>query len=84
MGGLLDGRVLHRGGMRALDDLPRSTALALEMALHEDAERVALAGELLELEAAWKEAEELAAIADALVPTAAERALARLKGALEG
>jgi hypothetical protein len=38
--------------------------LALEMAIHEDAERLAAEGELAELERAWREAEEVAAIAD--------------------
>lgn len=41
--------------------------LALEMALHEESERVALRGDLAALEAAWREAEELAAIADGLL-----------------
>jgi hypothetical protein len=40
--------------------------LALEMALHEESERRAMEGELAELEAAWRAAEEIAAIADAL------------------
>ncbi|HEU0055169.1 MAG TPA: hypothetical protein VFQ39_18410, partial [Longimicrobium sp.] len=40
--------------------------LALEMALHEEAERRAMEGELTLLEAAWREAEEIAAIADRL------------------
>jgi hypothetical protein len=40
--------------------------LALEMALHEENERRALKGELAALEAAWREAEEIAAIADRL------------------
>jgi hypothetical protein len=40
--------------------------LALEMALHEESERRALAGELAELEARWREAEEIAQIADSL------------------
>jgi hypothetical protein len=43
------------------------TRLALEMALHEERERRALAGELVELELAWREAEEIAAIADNLL-----------------
>jgi hypothetical protein len=38
--------------------------LALEMALHEDEERRAMEGELAALDAAWREAEEIAAIAD--------------------
>ena len=41
--------------------------LALEMAAHEEQERRALEGELAELEAAWREAEEIAAIADDLL-----------------
>ena len=41
-------------------------SLALEMALHEEQERRALEGELSLLEAAWREAEEIAAIADRL------------------
>lgn len=40
--------------------------LALEMALHEDTERAALEGELSALRAAWRDAEEIARIADAL------------------
>ena len=39
---------------------------ALEMALHEETERRALEGELAALEAMWREAEEIAAIADRL------------------
>ncbi|HEU4885778.1 MAG TPA: hypothetical protein VFT45_26315 [Longimicrobium sp.] len=41
-------------------------ALALEMALHDESERRALQGELSALEAAWRQAEEIAEIADAL------------------
>jgi hypothetical protein len=41
--------------------------LALEMVTHEDAERRALEGELHLLEDAWREAEEIAAIADAML-----------------
>lgn len=40
--------------------------LALEMALNEESERQAMAGELAALQAAWREAEEIAAIADSL------------------
>ena len=50
----------------ALHRLPGDLRLALEMALHEDTERRALEGELAILEAAWREAEEIAAIADDL------------------
>jgi hypothetical protein len=41
--------------------------LALEMASHEETERRAFAGELKELEEAWREAEQIAAIADRLL-----------------
>ena len=46
--------------------LPVVDRLALEMAAHEDSERRAMSGELAELEAAWREAEEIAEIADAM------------------
>lgn len=53
--------------------LPEATRLALEMAAHEDSERRALEGELALLEQAWKEAEEVAAIADNMfLPTFVE------------
>ncbi len=51
---------------RGLAFLPAEVRLALEMASHEDIERRALEGELAALEASWKEAEEVAAIADSL------------------
>ena len=55
--------------------------LALEMALHEESERRWLAGELQALEAEWARAEEVAAIADGLVPSAdLEARLATLRG----
>ena len=47
--------------------MPKPTRLALEMALHEERERRALEGELWVLEQAWKEAEEIAGIADNLL-----------------
>lgn len=40
--------------------------LALEIAMNEDAERQAMQGELEALEAAWRDAEEIAAISDAM------------------
>jgi hypothetical protein len=46
--------------------LARPLRLALEMVSHEDSERRALEGELHILEAAWKEAEEIAGISDDL------------------
>lgn len=51
----------------ALPHLPLVDRLALEMAANEDAERRALEGELRQLEIAWKEAEEIAGIADSLL-----------------
>ena len=55
-------------GWRELDTLNVSYVerLALEMAVHEEAEHHALDGELRALETAWREAEEIAAIADSL------------------
>lgn len=47
--------------------LPDVDRLALEMAANEDAERHALSGELAQLEGDWREAEEIAAIADHLL-----------------
>ncbi|MDP1891053.1 MAG: hypothetical protein Q8K55_09190 [Gemmatimonadaceae bacterium] len=60
-----------------------ATSIALEMALQEQRERELLAGELLDLEFAWKEAEELARIADTLVPSSIDQALARLKARMD-
>jgi hypothetical protein len=61
--------------------LSTSLGLAIEMALNEKSERLALDGELAELESAWREAEEIGAIADSLfLPEAVERAWQRLKG----
>lgn len=67
---LPDGRIEFvtdnpRGFLTRLAPVQR---LALEMAAHEDAERLALEGELRALEAAWRNAEEIAAIADTLLP----------------
>lgn len=64
----------------ALKRLPIATRLALEMASHEDSERRALEGELHILEAAWRQADEIAAIADDMfLPRSVESDLARLK-----
>ena len=62
-------------GWRELDTLNVSYVdrLALEMAVHEEAEHQALDGELRALETAWREAEEIAAIADSMfVPDAVQ------------
>jgi hypothetical protein len=54
--------------------------LALEMALHEDTEMRALQGELQALERAWREADEIAAIADGIViPTSVQNGLNKLR-----
>ena len=58
---------------------------ALEMALHEEDERRALEGELWRLEQAWREAEEIAAIADnLLLPRGASDFVASQRGGAEG
>jgi len=67
----------HQGLIFAL---PTEMRLALEMGSHEDAERRWLAGELLDLEQAWRAAEELAGIADKLgLPEQVEDRLAVLQ-----
>jgi hypothetical protein len=58
-------RMRGQGG-RSLWELPVEIRLAMEMLLHEDDERRALEGELKELERRWRDAEEIAAIADRL------------------
>jgi len=69
---------MSKWGLFGLSTVDR---LALEMALHEEAERRALQGELTELERAWREAEEIAAIADDMfVPSAITRAIERMRG----
>jgi hypothetical protein len=83
-----------RWGARSAKDSPQGfpltgfdshTRLALEMALHEESERRAMEGELAALEARWKEAEEVAAIADDLfLPGPVGEALAGLKRRLGG
>jgi hypothetical protein len=68
----LTGRVFWaRGGVgcearQPLLRTPLEDRLALEIAAHEDQERAALAESLVALEAAWREAEALARIVDAL------------------
>jgi hypothetical protein len=62
-----------------LDRIPQTVLLAMEMAAHEDIERRAMEGELAILEAAWKQAEEIASIADNLLtPTSVEDQFAQL------
>jgi hypothetical protein len=63
-----------------LGNVPHEMRLALEMSLHEDAERAALEGELTDLEDRWREAEEIAAISDSLfLPASVDAALARFR-----
>jgi hypothetical protein len=68
-------------GSTGLFGMPTIQRLALEMSLHEEAERRAMAGELALLEEAWRQAEEIAAISDDMfVPSTVSRAIERLKG----
>ena len=61
----------QQGDTGDLNHIPVAARLAFEMAVNEDAERRALEGELSQLETAWREAEELAGIADRLTPVGA-------------
>lgn len=71
-------------GYQELWGMPAPVRLALEMAANEERERRAMEAELETLEAEWKEAEEIAAIADRLVvPASVERRLTRLRGSPE-
>lgn len=82
LGGFFSKRptVDRRGREVPILSLPQPTRLALEMALHEEAERRAIEGELDVLLEAWQEAEEIAAISDDLfLPVDVERRLAELK-----
>jgi hypothetical protein len=80
--GALGSRRVLSGRAVSLKTLNTPQRLALEMALHEEQERRALEGELKLLELRWKQAEEIAAIADSLtVPDSVEEQFARLKGA---
>jgi len=63
-----------------LKRVPLATRLALEMASHEESERRALEGELHVLEEAWRQAEEIAGIADDMfLPQSVDADLARLR-----
>ena len=75
-----NGRRAFHPVRNALKSVPIQQRLALEMAAHEETERRALEGELHILEAAWREAEEIAHIADDMfLPASVDEALARLK-----
>ena len=55
-----------REGFMSIGQLPAPMRLAAEMSAHEETERFAMEGELKQLENDWREAEEVAAIADNL------------------
>ena len=65
---------MSRSEVGPIESFAPELRLALEMAAHEQSERLALEGELAALEAAWRDAEEIAAIADNmfLPPSVAE------------
>lgn len=68
------------GAGPGVHNIPGEIRLAMEMSANEENERIALEGELAVLEEAWKEAEEIAGIADNLVlPTTVERGLIGLR-----
>ena len=79
--GVLEQKRRGLGGSKgSLQKLPTAGRLALEMAAHEGTERRALEGELHILEAAWKQAEEIAGIADDMfLPESVSDAMQRLK-----
>ena len=69
----------------SLAGLKVDVRLAIEMATHEQAEREALEGELKELEARWREAEEIARIADnLLVPESVDSFIATERSQIDG
>jgi hypothetical protein len=81
-------RELKRSGLirtdrlAAISKFPIEARLALEMAAHEEQERRALEGELALLEAAWRQAEEVAQIADdLLLPESTSERLEELRKA---
>jgi hypothetical protein len=57
-------RAARKSGLIDLHQYPPEALLALEMALHDDTERQAMAGELQALADEWEMAEEIAKIAD--------------------
>jgi hypothetical protein len=68
-----------------VDKMDANVRLALEMAAHEESERRALEGELAILEAAWREAEEIASIADRLlIPDRVENLLNKFRLEIRG
>ncbi len=76
-----DGYRDKKGVPGYINKMPKTTRLALEMALHEEQERRALEGELWLLERAWVEAEEIAEISDnLLLPESADEFLRGHRG----
>jgi hypothetical protein len=74
------GSGLHSRDPVRLSKLPVHLRLAIEMSLHEESERRALEGELHLLEEAWKDADEVAAIADEMfLPASVGDGIARLR-----
>jgi len=68
-------------GKTGLYGLTTVDRLGLEMALHEEGERRAMEGELALLAAAWRDAEEIAGIADDMfLPENVQSSLERLRG----
>lgn len=73
------------GDTGSILNLPKPARLALLIAAHEDDERRAMEGALAELEERWKQAEEIAAIADDLfLPAPVTQLIARFKGETRG
>jgi hypothetical protein len=81
---LVPDRIFDRDATQ-VRNLGADVRLALEMAAHEDSERRALEGELALLEEAWREAEEIAAIADRLlIPESVEEWIRKQRRKLVG
>lgn len=79
-----EAHALFRPYEHRLQKSPPELRLAIEMAAHEEAERRALEGELAALEADWREAEEIAAIADdLLLPPTLRQAFRRLREVMD-
>ena len=75
-----EGRRRAGWGHESLWQMPPAVRLAMEMAAHESSERRAMLGDLEDLEKRWRQAEEVAAVADRLeVPAAVDRRLAGMK-----
>lgn len=70
----------NMGDTGDLGFVPKPARLAIEMAVHEERERLAILGELAELERAWQDAERIAGIADSLlIPPSIDAKLADMR-----